>query len=132
MAPKYLCKDPERLAQLKNAFPWFTDELIQETLRSKFKYLWKSITFYDPELGSTEYFSIDKSIFFEQKPLETNVWYPKEMWDGNPDDLWVVARTIDDDYRVFSFGCVTLSDRISNFMYIDKYKRDNYADSEET
>ena len=34
---KYLCKDPELLAKLKNAFPWFTDELIQETLRSQFK-----------------------------------------------------------------------------------------------
>ena len=128
---RYVCKDPERLSLLKKTFPWFTDELIQETLRFECLDLWNSVTFHDPELGSNEYFSIDKNIFFEQKPLETNVWYPKEMWDGNPDDLWVVVRTIDDDYRVFSFGCVTLSDRISNFMYIDKYKRDNYEDSEE-
>lgn len=60
MAPKYICKDPERLAQLKKAFPWLTDELIQETLSFKMGDHWESVTFYEPEIGYNEYFSIAK------------------------------------------------------------------------
>lgn len=116
---KYLCKDPERLAQLKNAFPWFTDELIQETLRFKFKDHWESVTFYDPNIGSNEYFSIYKSMFDEQKdPLEPYVWYSQSKWDNNPNNYWVVIKTHTNEYRVLSFACATLSDNVESFMYI--------------
>lgn len=116
---KYLCKDPERLVQLKNAFPWFTDELIQETLRFKFKDHWESVTFYDPNIGSNEYFSIYKSMFDEQKdPLEPYVWYSQSKWDNNPNNYWVIIKTHTNEYRVLSFACATLSDNIESFMYI--------------
>lgn len=116
---KYVCKDPERLSLLKKTFPWFTDELIQETLRFKFKDHWESVTFYDPQLGSNEYFSIYKSLFDEQKdPLEPYVWYPQSKWDKNPNNYWVIIKTHTNEYRVLSFACATLSDNIESFMYI--------------
>lgn len=119
MTPKYICKNPERLDQLKNAFPWFTDELIQETLRFKFRDHWESVTFYDPNLCSNEYFSVYKSMFDEQKdPLEPYVWYSQSKWDNNPNNYWVIIKTHTNEYRVFSFACATLSDNIESFMYI--------------
>lgn len=119
MTPKYICKDPERLAQLKGAFPWFTDELIQETLRFKFKDRWESVTFYDPQLGSNEYFSVYKSMFDKQEdPLEPYVWYPQSKWDKNPNNYWVIVKTHTNEYRVFSFACATIFEDIEKFMYI--------------
>lgn len=118
MATKYLCKDPERLAQLKKAFPWFTDELIQETLRLKMGDHWESVTFCDPEIDYNEYFSIAKKMFYEQKSLETYKWYPKASWDNNPNNYWVIMKTHNNDYRVLSFACATLSDNVESFMYI--------------
>lgn len=116
---KYVCKDPERLSLLKKTFPWFTEELIQETLRFKFKDPWESVTFYDPQLGSNEYFSIYKSMFDEQKdPLEPYVWYSQSKWDNNPNDYWVIMKTYNNDCRVLSFACATLSDNVERFMYI--------------
>ena len=116
---KYVCKDPERLSLLKKTFPWFTDELIQETLRFKFKDPWESVTFYDPQLGSNEYFSIYKNMFDKQEdPLELYVWYPQSKWDKNPNNYWVIIKTHTNEYRVLSFACATLSDNIESFMYI--------------
>lgn len=90
---RYVCKDPERLSLLKKTFPWFTDELIQETLRSKFKDIWEGVKFSDPTLESNEYFSICKSMFDEQEdPLEPYVWYPQSKWDNNPNNYWVVIK----------------------------------------
>ena len=117
--PKYVCKDPERLSLLKKTFPWFTDELIQETLRFKFKDPWESVTSYDPQLGSNEYFSIYKSMFDKQEdPLEPYVWYPQSKWDKNPNNYWVIVKTRTNEYRVFSFACATIFEDIEKFMYI--------------
>lgn len=116
---KYVCKDPERLSLLKKTFPWFTDELIQETLRFKFKDPWESVTFEDPQLGSNEYFSIYKSMFDKQEdPLEPYVWYPQSKWDKNPNNYWVIVKTRTNEYRVFSFACATIFEDIEKFMYI--------------
>ena len=116
---KYVCKDPERLLLLKKTFPWFTDELVQETLRSKFKDPWESVTFYDPQLGSNEYFSIYKSMFDKQEdPLEPYVWYPQSKWDKNPNNYWVIVKTHINEYRVFSFACATIFEDIEKFMCI--------------
>lgn len=130
---KYKLSDRLNAFLNDNVLPKFKGEVEQELLTWREDFDKETINLLIFSHRTTHGFAITVTVgqsdFVVVEPLKPRVWYPREKFDGNPNQWMLVERTMDDkgldDFYFYEESggdepLYQLWDNTTHFMYIDK------------
>lgn len=90
----YCLKDKEKWKKIKELFPWITEKVLNDCVRKYKEFSYTNILLENPSYAAivTERIHIDPSEIEEKEILLLDTWYPKDKFDGNPENFILIEE----------------------------------------
>ena len=118
----YYIDNEEKWSAVKALFPWATDGVIAKAVDKYADGKHSKVIVSEPgkPYNSAERFNIDLDELKYKEDLKPYTWYPKDKFDGNPNNYWLLCKTIDGTLYSFVVTINSLYSDTEYFMYIDR------------
>lgn len=121
----YYIDNEEKWRAVKKLFPWATDDVIAKAVDKYADGKHSKVIVSEPgkPYNSAERFNIDLDELKYREELKPYTWYPKDKFDGNPNNYWMVVKTVQDNLCSYMYSIDSLYSEAEYFMYIKPIKK---------